>query len=49
MQTDEMKDVAGIQADAVKLKFIDKPLSKEQLTELIQNSAAYQITNNKIR
>jgi NitT/TauT family transport system substrate-binding protein len=36
MQTDEMKDVAGIQADAVKLKFIDKPLSKEQLTELIQ-------------
>ena len=35
MQTDEMKDVAGIQADAVKLKFIDKPLSKEQLTELI--------------
>ncbi len=36
LQTDEMKDVAGIQADAVKLKFIDAPLSKEQLAELIQ-------------
>jgi len=36
MQTDEMKDLAGIQADAVKLKFLDAPLSKEQLAELIQ-------------
>ena len=36
MQTDEMKDMAGIQRDAVKLKFIDAPLSKEQLAELIQ-------------
>jgi NitT/TauT family transport system substrate-binding protein len=36
MQTDEMKDVPGIQADAVKLKFLDAPLSKEQLAELIQ-------------
>jgi NitT/TauT family transport system substrate-binding protein len=36
MQTDEMKDVEGIQRDAVKLKFIDAPLSKEQLTELFQ-------------
>jgi NitT/TauT family transport system substrate-binding protein len=36
MQTDEMKDIAGIQADAVKLKFLDAPLSKEQLAELIQ-------------
>jgi NitT/TauT family transport system substrate-binding protein len=36
MQTDEMKDVDGIQRDAVKLKFIDAPLSKEQLAELIQ-------------
>jgi NitT/TauT family transport system substrate-binding protein len=36
MQTDEMKDIAGIQRDAVKLKFIDAPLSKEQLAELIQ-------------
>jgi NitT/TauT family transport system substrate-binding protein len=36
LQTDEMMDIAGIQKDAVKLKFIDAPLSKEQLTELIQ-------------
>jgi NitT/TauT family transport system substrate-binding protein len=36
LQTDEMMDIAGIQRDAVKLKFIDAPLSKEQLTELIQ-------------
>src|SRR5215475_5457777 len=36
MQTDEMKDLDGIQRDAVKLKFIDAPLSKEQLAELIQ-------------
>jgi NitT/TauT family transport system substrate-binding protein len=36
MQTDEMKDIAGAQADAVKLKFLDAPLSKEQLAELIQ-------------
>jgi NitT/TauT family transport system substrate-binding protein len=36
MQTDEMKDIEGIQQDAVKLKFIDAPLSKEQLAELIQ-------------
>ena len=36
MQTDAMKDVEGIQRDAVKLKFIDAPLTKEQLAELIQ-------------
>jgi NitT/TauT family transport system substrate-binding protein len=36
LQTDEMMDIAGIQKDAVKLKFIDAPLSREQLTELIQ-------------
>jgi NitT/TauT family transport system substrate-binding protein len=36
MQTDEMMDIAGIQKDAVKLKFIDAPLTKDQLTELIQ-------------
>jgi NitT/TauT family transport system substrate-binding protein len=36
LQTDEMKDMDGIQRDAVKLKFIDAPLSKEQLAELIQ-------------
>ncbi|MFL6822162.1 MAG: ABC transporter substrate-binding protein, partial [Xanthobacteraceae bacterium] len=31
MQTDEMKDIEGIQRDAVKLKFIDAPLTKKQL------------------
>ena len=36
LQTDEMKDMAGIQSDAVKLKFLDQPLSKEQLAELLQ-------------
>jgi NitT/TauT family transport system substrate-binding protein len=36
LQTDEMKDVPGIQRDAVKLKFIDAPLSQQQLTELFQ-------------
>jgi NitT/TauT family transport system substrate-binding protein len=36
LQTDEMKDIDGIQRDAVKLKFLDQPLSKPQLTELLQ-------------
>jgi NitT/TauT family transport system substrate-binding protein len=36
LQSVEMKDMAGIQRDAVKLKFIDKELSKEQLAELLQ-------------
>jgi NitT/TauT family transport system substrate-binding protein len=36
MQTEEMKDLDGIVADAVKLKYIDKPPTKEQLAELIQ-------------
>ena len=36
LQTDEMKDMDGIQRDAVKLKFLDQPLSKEQLAELLQ-------------
>jgi NitT/TauT family transport system substrate-binding protein len=36
LQTDAMKDVAGIQRDAVKLKFIDAPLSDAQLKELFQ-------------
>jgi NitT/TauT family transport system substrate-binding protein len=36
LQTDEMKDLDGIQSDAVKLKFLDQPLSKEQLAELMQ-------------
>jgi NitT/TauT family transport system substrate-binding protein len=36
MQTDEMKDMEGIQRDAVKLKFLDKPLTKEQIAEFLQ-------------
>jgi len=36
MQTDEMKDMDGIQKDAVKLKFLDKPLTQAQLAEFIQ-------------
>jgi NitT/TauT family transport system substrate-binding protein len=36
LQTDEMRDMDGIQRDAVKLKFLDQPLSKEQLAELLQ-------------
>src|SRR5262249_52924073 len=36
MQTDAMKDLDGIVRDAIKLKFLDRPLTKEQLAELIQ-------------
>jgi NitT/TauT family transport system substrate-binding protein len=36
LQTDEMKDLDGIQRDAVKLKFLDRPLSAPQLAELLQ-------------
>ena len=36
MQTTEMKDLDGIVNDAVKLKFLDKPLTKDQLTEFLQ-------------
>ncbi len=36
LQTAEMKDMEGIQRDAVKLKFIDQPLTQAQLTELLQ-------------
>ena len=36
MQTDEFKDLDGAVADAVKLKFLDKPLTKEQLAEMMQ-------------
>jgi NitT/TauT family transport system substrate-binding protein len=36
LQTDKLADLDGIVRDAVKLKFLDKPLTKEQLTELIQ-------------
>jgi NitT/TauT family transport system substrate-binding protein len=36
MQTDEMKDMDGIVRDAVKLKFLEKPLTKEEIAEFIQ-------------
>ena len=36
MQTDEMKDLDGAVRDAVTLKFLDAPLSKEQLAEFLQ-------------
>ncbi|MBI5912206.1 MAG: ABC transporter substrate-binding protein [Betaproteobacteria bacterium] len=36
LQSDEFKDLDGANADAVKLKFLDKPLTKEQLAELLQ-------------
>jgi NitT/TauT family transport system substrate-binding protein len=36
MQTAAVKDIEGIMRDAVKLKFLDKPLTAAQLTELIQ-------------
>ena len=35
LQTDHMADLDGAVRDAVKLKFLDKPLTKEQLSELI--------------
>ena len=36
MQTDTFADLEGSIADAVKLKFLEKPLTKEQIAELIQ-------------
>lgn len=36
LQTDKMADLDGALRDAVKLKFLDHPLSKEQLAELLQ-------------
>jgi NitT/TauT family transport system substrate-binding protein len=36
MQTDAVKDIDGIMRDAVKLKFLEKPLTPAQLAELIQ-------------
>jgi NitT/TauT family transport system substrate-binding protein len=36
MQTDHMADLDATNEDAVKLKFLDKALTKEQLAELIQ-------------
>jgi NitT/TauT family transport system substrate-binding protein len=37
-QLDRISDVDAIMADGVKLKFLDKPLTKEQLAELVQIS-----------
>jgi NitT/TauT family transport system substrate-binding protein len=36
MQTDEMKEFDGAIADAVKLKFLEAPLTKEQTAEFLQ-------------
>ncbi len=36
VQTDRMADLDAANQDAVKLKFLDKPLTKEQLAEFIQ-------------
>jgi hypothetical protein len=36
MQTDAIKDLDGIMRDAVKLKFLEKPLTQAQLAEFIQ-------------
>ena len=36
LQTDKFADLDGAVADAVKLKFLDKPLTKEQLADLLQ-------------
>jgi NitT/TauT family transport system substrate-binding protein len=36
LQTDKFADLDGAIADAVKLKFLEQPLTKEQITELLQ-------------
>jgi NitT/TauT family transport system substrate-binding protein len=36
LQSDKFADLDGAVADAVKLKFLDKPLTKEQIAELLQ-------------
>ena len=36
MQTDKFADLDGAVADAVKLKFLEQPLTKEQIAELLQ-------------
>jgi hypothetical protein len=38
MQFDQIAGVDAIISDGVKLKFLDAPLSKEQVSELIQIS-----------
>ena len=36
IQSDEMKDMDGIVRDAIKLKFLDQPLTKEQVADFVQ-------------
>jgi NitT/TauT family transport system substrate-binding protein len=36
MQSDKMADLDGAVSDAVKLKFLDKPMTKEQLADFLQ-------------
>jgi NitT/TauT family transport system substrate-binding protein len=36
MQTDNFAELDGAIADAVKLKFLERPLTKEQISELLQ-------------
>ena len=36
MRNDRLSDLDAVMVQAVRLKFLDKPLSKEQLAELIQ-------------
>ena len=36
LQTDHMADLDGAIADAVKLKFLDKPLTRDQIKDLVQ-------------
>jgi NitT/TauT family transport system substrate-binding protein len=36
MQSDHFADLDGAIRDAVKLKFLDKPLTKEQIAEMLQ-------------
>jgi NitT/TauT family transport system substrate-binding protein len=40
MQTEKMADLEGAVKDAVRLKFLDKPLTSEQLADMIQIPAA---------
>jgi NitT/TauT family transport system substrate-binding protein len=41
MQTETMADMDGIMRDAVKLKFLDQPMSKEQLVQFLQIPPRY--------
>jgi NitT/TauT family transport system substrate-binding protein len=36
LQTDKMADLDGAMRDAVKLKFLDRPLTSEQIAEFIR-------------